>query len=266
MDNLPDPSTLTDEELDRIIAGDPVQVPDEEPSVEPEEVEEPTEDPEEPEEPTPDLVEEETPEAEPKPSRREQLRIQTLLEKMKTPQARPEARQIENELNYADALDADPEVLQQLEQDRRRSQQEFYNQGLEQAQAIEWRTMLHIDSPQVETAHPQLNKNDKENFHPAIADSLNSWYLSVSQFDSETGLPGNTGIRYKDFVDSVYELAEEIASTKTQSASRNIAKQAAQTGLRPDGSSAKRLNLNKEPEDMTDEELDAYLSRNLPRK
>ena len=263
MDNAPDPSTLTDEELDKVLAGEAIDVPTDAPEDDaPEQPETPEvtppEDPEEPEE----LPLEEEPVEEPKPSRREQLRIQQLLERMKQPQSAPPAPQPSpNALDYNTALDADPEVIQQLEEDRQRMSQQFYEQGLKQTQASEWRTMLHIDSPQVDTAHPQLNQNDKENFHPAIADSVNSWYLQMSGFDEATGTPANPGIRYKDFVDGVFELAEEIASTKAQSAVKNIAKQAAQTGLRPDGSSAKRLDLNKDPEDMSDEELDTYLSR-----
>jgi hypothetical protein len=57
------------------------------------------------------------------------------------------------------------------------------------------------------------------------------------------------------------ELGEVIGSQKAQSAVKNVAKQAAQTGLRPDGSQAKRLDLNKSPDAMSDEELDAFLKQ-----
>jgi len=59
------------------------------------------------------------------------------------------------------------------------------------------------------------------------------------------------------------ELADRTAATKTQKSAKNIAKQAAQTGLRPDGSKAKRLDLSKAPEQMSDEELDAFISSKL---
>ena len=57
------------------------------------------------------------------------------------------------------------------------------------------------------------------------------------------------------------ELGEVIGAKKAQTAAKNVAKQARTTGLRPDGSSAKRLDLNKAPDQMTDEELDAFLNK-----
>jgi hypothetical protein len=273
MDNLPDPSTLTDEELDKALEGELPEPPQETPDATP-----PAEEPVQTPEPDASEQEEETEEQEgegeepdveeePKPpSRREQLRIQQLLQKMQQPQEQPAAKPVPDALDYRDALDADDETLSQLEQDRQASNQAFYQQGIQQAQAIEWRTMLHIDSPQVEAAHPQLNPKDEANFHPALANAVNDWYLQTSQFDNKTGMAHSPGVRYKDFVDGIFELAEEIAATKVQSSTKNIAKQAAKTGLRPDGSSAKRLNLNKAPEDMTDEELEAVISRSLPKR
>ena len=61
------------------------------------------------------------------------------------------------------------------------------------------------------------------------------------------------------------ELADNMAGVKTQQATRNIAQQAAKTGLRPDGTSVKPLDLNKAPEDMTDEELRAATNATMPR-
>ena len=79
--------------------------------------------------------------------------------------------------------------------------------------------------------------------------------------DANTGLVQNPNVRWKDFVESEFELADEIANTKVANSTRNIAQQAASTGLRPDGSQAKRLNLNKAPEQMSDEELDAIIAQ-----
>jgi hypothetical protein len=59
----------------------------------------------------------------------------------------------------------------------------------------------------------------------------------------------------------MFELVDEVSSRKVQQSQKNIAKQASRTGLRPDGSSAKRLDLSKPPEAMTDEELDAMIAK-----
>ena len=102
-----------------------------------------------------------------------------------------------------------------------------------------------------------LNPKDN-NFHPVLADTINNLYLKMVGFNNKTGLVSNPNIRYKEFVDSYMELGDEIASSKVASTTKNIAKQAANTGLRPDGSSAKRLNLNQPIENMSDAELKAY--------
>ena len=72
-------------------------------------------------------------------------------------------------------------------------------------------------------------------------------------------------ISYAEFVEAEMEFADELASQKIAKTTQNIAKQAASTGLRPDGSSAKRLDLSKAPEEMTDEELSAAIGASLPR-
>ena len=62
------------------------------------------------------------------------------------------------------------------------------------------------------------------------------------------------------------ELVEEIAGQKNAQTVKNVTKQAAQTGLRPDGSSAPRMNLNKAPQDMTMEELYASIGQKPPKR
>lgn len=235
----------------------------EQPEVEPSQ---PTEE-EEPEapveetEPEPESPEETPAEEEPKePSRRETLRIQQLLAKMKD-QPKP-AVSPEGGLDYKTALDADPEVVAQLEADRKAVAEAQYQRGFDQAKSIQFHTRLEIDAPKVETKYPQLNK-DSDQFDPVVADEINSLYLHLVGYDSKTDTVQNN-LRYADFVETQFGLAERLAKEKVAKTSLNIAKQAANTGLRPDGSSAKRLNLDKAPEEMTDEELDAVLAK-LPK-
>jgi len=254
-----DVTTLTDEELNEAVGTGTTPEPEsptEEPVVE-EPVEEPTEEPIE-ELPVEEPVVEEQP-----VSRREQLRIQQLLtkypdlkERVQTP---PKNEFIEN-------LDADPEVIRQLTEDRNAQ----FIAGAETIRAemktSEWNTMLNIDTPQVLSTHKWLNPKDTENFQPAIADAVNAEYLSLVGYDQETGMVSNPGIRYSDFIEARVELSTRLAKAMTAESTKNIVKQTASTGLRPDGSSAKRLNLNQAPQNMTDEELYAAIGQKAPKK
>jgi hypothetical protein len=256
-----DASQMTDEELAQAIEGNPPleESPSEdtaEPEVseEAEVVEEIVESPEK-EEPVEEVAKEDPP-----VSRRENLRIQQLLEKIKQQPAQVEAPQATG-LDYNSALDADPEVIRQLEADRQASSQTAYSQGLEQAKSIQFHTRLELDAPKVESKYAVLNPNDKENFNPAVADAINTQYLHLVGFNQATGQVVNPDIRYADYVEAAMELSDAIGSKKVIETAKNVAKQAKSTGLRPDGSTAKRLDLTKAPDQMSDEELKAFLTK-----
>jgi len=258
-----DASQMTDEELDQMIeSGSTLDVSPSEPTTEEEVVDEVAEEVETPtEEVEAEPAEETAQEEAPQPvSNRENLRIQKLIERMKQAPVQPEAPKPTG-LDYGTALDADPEVIKQLEADRQAASQTAYSQGLEQAKSIQFHTRLELDAPKVEAKYAVLNPEDKENFNPALANAVNTWYLQTAGYDQTTGSVGNSDIRYADFVESIMELGEVIGAKKAVVAAKNVAKQARTTGLRPDGSSAKRLDLNKAPGAMTDEELDAFLSK-----
>jgi len=225
----------------------------EEPVVEAEEVAE---------EEAPEETPEETPEEKP-PSRRESLRIQALLAKYGEPDARPEPRTDTH--SYKDSLEADEETLANLERDRSAYGQSQYNEGLKQAQNIQFHTRLEIDAPKIEAKYGFLNKDSKE-FNPLAADAMNSRYLQFVGYNKKDGSVRSSDIRYSDFVEAEMEFADEIANHRIANTTRNIAKQAAQTGLRPDGSAARKLDLSKDPGQMSDKELDAYLAQNAPSK
>lgn len=236
-----DPQTPVIEE--EVVETPPVETPPEAPEPPVEEVVE--EAPEEPEEP------EEKP-----PSRREQLRIQDILAKReKAQQPTPPASA---GLNYATDLNAEPEIVKQLEADRQAAANASYQAGIKQADSIRWEALLNADAPTIETKYPQLDKTSSD-FHPALANAINSMYLSSVGYDADNKTVTNPNIRYRDYVESVFELANEIAGEKIQSTTTNIKKQVANTGLRPDGSTSKRLNLNQSPNQMTPEELEAKI-------
>lgn len=241
-----------------------VETPEEEVVEEPK-IEESEEEPEEPEveeapEEEPEI--EKAPDAE-QPSRRRDLRIKQLVEKLhqKETVEVPKGKG----LNYRDALEADDETIQQLEKDRQDYGSNLYQQGLQQVKTIQFHTRLEMDAPKIETKYPQFDK-DSDQFNPAVAGAINDWYLATVGYDAKTDTVANANVRYADFVEGIMELADEMAGEKTSRTTKNIAKQAANLGLRPDGSTAKRMNLNQNPEAMSDEELDAIIAQAMPPK
>lgn len=269
MDDL---SKLSDEELDQAIeAGSQLDQSPSEPEAEEEVVDQAEEVADEAEpaesetvEAKEEVAEEQKSEEEApatQPSRRENLRIQQLLEKLQKQSQTPAEHKAPTGIDYGTALDADPEVIQQLESDRQQVASQSYSEGLEQAKSIQFHTRLEIDAPKVEGKYKQLNPEDKENFNPALANAVNTWYLQMAGYDQQSGKVANSDIRYAEFVEGIMELGKVIGTQESAKAVKNVAKQAATTGLRPDGSTAKRLDLNKAPGAMTDEELDAFLAK-----
>lgn len=243
----------------------PAETPNEEPKEKIEPEEEPKE--ETPEESRAEEPEETAEEESKPPSRREQLRVQDLLRKYgppkeKAPQTTPDFR---------DKVQADEDVYKTLEETAQDYGQTQYQQGIAQANTAGWKAMLTLEDRQVRKDYPIFNPQDKEKFHPAVADAMNTKYLRAIGYnpgDPQRGIPETVvnPISYYEFVEAEMEFADELAAQRVERTTENIARQAAQTGLRPDGSSAKSLNLNKAPEDMTDEELDAAIAATLPKK
>lgn len=249
------PKQDSDEPIVATELEEPKEDPKEEPSKAPEEKAEEAEEPkEEPEEETPEP--DEPPMSKRKAERLEKL--ESLVEKLRgseTP-AKPDVKG----MDFNTALTADPETVKQLEEDRNTVSQASYQQGLEQAKSIQFHTRLEIDAPRIEAKYPILDKSSDE-FNPALANNINQWYLTTVGFNPKTDTVANSQVRYSDFVDGVMEVADQMAGEKNTASAKNIAKQAASTGLRPDGSTAKRMNLNKMPQDMTDEELKAVIGQ-----
>lgn len=213
-------------------------------------------------------------EEESQPSRRENLRIQQLVSKLRQqqpegPSQPQQAPEVPDALNYSEKLNADEETLKTLESDRRNYGDTQYNRGLSEAQRIAntniFHTRLEIDAPKVASKYSFLNK-DSDDFHPVMANAVNEWYLASAGYDSDTGSVRNPDVRYAEFVDGIFELADEIAQQKVSTSRKNIAQQAAKTGIRPDGSPAQKMDLSKAPSEMTTEELTAFINQNLPRQ
>lgn len=251
-----DEDQIKDNEVDEEVLEDqPQEEAQEELQEEEQQEEELTED--EQEELPEDSQEEEAPE---QPSRREQLRIQSLLRKYGDPTDRQAPQQ--KGIDYRDMINADDEVYEQLENRTSEYASQVYQEGVQRAEYLNWHTGLKIDTPNVHRDFPEVAKNDR------LRDSLNEEYLSFVGFDPKTQTVKRPEVSYYDYVDARVEQAKELAETMVERTRKNVTRQAARTGLRPDGSSAKRLDLSKDPSQMTDEELDAALAKQglLPKK
>lgn len=247
------------------VVDEPIVEPEPAPVVEPE-VPEPAQDDPAPE---PDAADDPEPEGdlEPErvPSRRESLRIQQLLEKLKEKDTPAAPRQPDGSLNYKTALDTDDDTVKVLDDDRRKYGEGLYNQGLEQAKIIQFQTRLEIDAPRIEAKYPVLDK-DSSDFNPVVANALNQMYLSAVGWDPTTRRVTNANVRYADYIEGLMELSDEVASKKVAQSTKNIAKQASVTGLRPSGGTGKRLNLNQVPGTMSDDELKAVIAQAIPSR
>jgi len=192
-----------------------------------------------------------------------QLQIQNILKKRE--QAQP-SQPSQQPMNYGDALDADPETIKQLEFDREQYAAQTRQYSVDLNKSMQFRNRLELDSSKVESQYTFLDKKSPD-FDPVRADAMNTLYLDTIGFvagNPDEGIPDqiqNPSLRYPDFVEAQMEFAEALMADRQRKSVDNISKQAAQTGLRPDGGSAKSLNLNKAPEDMTDEELRTFLKR-----
>lgn len=278
MADLPDAATLTDEELDKVLNGEDLEDTDES-SDKPDnaDTDDKTDDKSDDDSAKEDVdtdsnaddtanededdVTDTKKEASKKPSHREQARIQDLLKKYGNPD-KPKQPEITGSLDLETELEADDETIKRLKDDREKVSRESFNQGLEQAKSLQFLTRLEIDAPRVEAKYPQLDKTSDE-FKADAANDVNTLYLALSGYDPKTQQVANPNIRYATFVDTIFRLSNDLADQKVEDVTKNIKKQAGKTGLRPDGSRAKKLDLNKDPHDMTDEELDAVIATNL---
>ena len=209
--------------------------------------------------------EEESETEEPPMSRRKAKRLEkleSLVERLRG-QESPQAPKAEG-LDYRKLIEADDAVIQNLEAKSQEYGQAQFNAGLEQAKSIQFQTRLEIDAPRVEAKYSIFDKESPD-FDPAVTSSINNWFLASVGYDAQTGFVANPNVRYVDFVEGIMELADNMAGVKTTESVKNIAKQAATTGLRPDGSSARSMDLSKHPSEMTNEELEAAVKVSLPR-
>lgn len=165
-----------------------------------------------------------------------ELGLTKILDRI-TQVKQPTQRQSSNQgLNYRDAIEAPDEVYQQLEQDRETVRSQARNEVLDEVRRVQFETNLKIDLPLVQD---KLSKLD-----PSAAQALDRAYLQFVGFNPQTGVPAVDGVSYAEFIDAQLELANSIATNRVVNTQRNIAKQAAQAGVRPDGGGRQGFQIN----------------------
>jgi hypothetical protein len=170
-----------------------------------------------------------------------ELGLTKILDRI-TQVKQPTQRQSNSQgLNYRDVMEAPDDVIQQLEQDRDAVRSQARNEVLDEVRRVQFETNLKIDLPLVQD---KLSKLD-----PSAAQALDRAYLQFVGFNPQTGVPAVDGVSYAEFIDAQLELANSIATNRVVDTQRNIAKQAAQAGVRPDGGVRQGFKLNS-VEDM----------------
>lgn len=139
----------------------------------------------------------------------------------------------------------------QLEQDRQAyaelQRQTGINQGANHAfsqyKLDRFADNLELDKERVTLNHPALDETS-DDFQPARASRLNRMYYNYIGYDEKKGTVARTDVRYKDFIDGMMALADDIASTRSSETVKNVARQASRTGVRPNGGRTTGPSLN----------------------
>jgi hypothetical protein len=222
----------------RLVVEPEEAVESEEPEEEPEEVEP------EPEEPAP-------------VSHRENKRIQDLTRKLaesnRTQPSQPQpSSQIIGEGDY------DLDQINQLARDHGDAR---YNEALERSRAIEFKLGLKVEAPIVAQKYDELNPKS-DNFDLGRREFIDELYLKSTGYNEKTGTVQRTDIGYEEFVDGIMDMVDRSASAKSADTTKNLAKQASQTGIRPN-SVAKKTYQGTDPKKMTDDQLRQAINASL---
>lgn len=198
-------------------------------------------------------------------SKRENKRINQLLERLKSKEESGEGLTKAEKAERKRIIDEGDYDLDEINDMAGKYGDSRYEEGLRTAQqqvqnALTFNTRLELDVPKVASKYDFLDQ-DSDNFDPGRATFINEMYLRTVGFDQRSGTVKNTDIRYHEFVDGIMELVDVQASAKESSTRKNFAKQAAKTGVRPAGVS-KPYN-GDDPSKMTTEQLNAAIASSL---
>lgn len=119
---------------------------------------------------------------------------------------------------------------------------------------------LDYDLERISDKYPELDPDSSE-FNPIRANRLNRMYYDYIGFDPEKGnVPARTDVRYRYFIDGMMGLADELATARNSDSTRNIARQAARTGVRPNATSTHSVHIDSADDisKLSKEEYDKY--------
>lgn len=216
------------------------------------------------------------PKPEPKPgegeeeqpvSRRESKRVNQLLEKLAQAEqgAQPQRGTPQRNDGTKPIIPDGEYDTDQVNQMAKEYGQRLYQQGLSQAQALtianQFSTRIEIDAPRIAEKYPFLD-NEAEDYSPGPTMFINRMYLGMVGYDPVTGVVENQNLRYGEFIDGFMDVVDLITNGKVADTSKNVAKQAAQTGVRPGGVSKSNYQ-GDDPRKMSDDQLDAVIAQGL---
>lgn len=139
-------------------------------------------------------------------------------------------------LDYKETIDADPQVIEQLSKDRSSAVEDAVTQNQEYIKTELWKRDIKTDL--------SLVKDKLDRLDPSDARAIDKEYLLYSGYDPETGRVANPTIGYAEFVEAQIDRANKIASNLNVRTQQNVAKQAAQTGLRPTSGASKAIKIS----------------------
>jgi hypothetical protein len=200
-----------------------------------EETEEQTEETQEVEEET---TEELSPRQQKRVEQLKQSKLDSILDRVTQGKSRDSSYK---PLDYKETIDADEQVISQLSQDREQYATSLQEQTNERLTTELWKRDIKSDLA--------LVKEKLDRLDPSDARAIDREYLLYSGYDQEAGRVANPTISYAEFVEAQIERAEKIAANLNVRTQQNVAKQAAQTGLRPTGGASKATKISS-PEDI----------------
>ena len=187
-----------------------------------------------------------------------EMKLNKILDRV-TQGNKPQTQPGYKPLDYATSLEADPETIKQLQNDR-----DNYANSMQAS--VDTRMTTELWKRDIKSSLP-LVKDKMDKLDPADARAIDQEYLLYSGFNAETGTVANPNIDYAEFVEAQIERAERLATNLSLRSQKNVVKQAAQTGLRPTGGTSKATKISS-AEDIAnisdadwEKNRDAYLKQ-----
>lgn len=146
-------------------------------------------------------------------------------------------------LEYKPDSEYDPSAL---EEDRKAAadyaRSEGIRQGLHQgtSQVVKelWADRFDTDSERVSGKWDALNSDKTDTYNPKLEAQLVQRYIAFAGVEKDNSgrvTIQKPNIRFRDFVDAEMKNLEDYAAERNAASSKNLVKQAAQTGVRPNG-------------------------------